>query len=84
MLKPMKLNRVLAIAANAFFMVSGGVLMAAGPLDSSIAIEKEMNKAAISTQKTVDKLADNTADMAQTYQLKLQSIDSLKAYNASI
>ncbi len=84
MLKPMKLNRVLAIAVNAFFMVSGGILMAAGPLDSSIAIEKEMNKAAKSTQKTVDKLADETTDMAQTYQLKLQSIDSVKAYNASI
>ncbi|MCP4412377.1 MAG: DUF3450 domain-containing protein [Gammaproteobacteria bacterium] len=84
MLKPMKLNRVIAIAVNAFFMISGGVLMAAGPLDSSVSIEKEMNKSAASTQKTVDKLADNTIDMAQTYQLKLQSIDSLKAYNTSI
>jgi len=84
MLKPMKLNRVIAIAANTFLMISGGVLMAAGPLDSSIAIEKEMNKAAVSTQNTVDKLVDETSDMAQTYQLKLQSIDSLKSYNASI
>jgi len=84
MLKPMKRNKVLAIAANAFLMVWGGTLMAAGPLDSSMNIEKEMNKAAVSTQKTVDKLADQTADDAQTYQMTLQSIDSLKAYNASI
>ena len=84
MLKPMKRNKVLAIAANAFLIVWGGVLMAAGPLDSSMNIEKEMDKAAASTQKTVDKLADQTADDAQTYQMTLQSIDSLKAYNASI
>ncbi|MCP3674820.1 MAG: DUF3450 domain-containing protein [Gammaproteobacteria bacterium] len=84
MLKPMKLNKVLAIAVNAFLIVCGGVLMAAGPLDSSMNIEKEMDKAAASTQKTVDKLADQTADDAQTYQMTLQSIDSLKAYNASI
>ena len=84
MLKPMKRNKVLAIAANAFLVVWGGVLMAAGPLDSSMTIEKEMDKAAVSTQKTVDKLADQTSDMAQTYQMTLQSIDSLKAYNASI
>lgn len=84
MLKPMKRNKVLAIAANAFLIVWGGALMAAGPLDSSMNIEKEMNKAAVSAQKTVDKLADQTADDAQTYQMTLQSIDSLKAYNASI
>ena len=84
MLKPMKRNKVLAIAANAFLIVWGGVLMAAGPLDSSMNIEKEMDKAAVSTQKTVDKLADQTADDSQTYQMTLQSIDSLKAYNASI
>ena len=44
MLKPMKRNKVLAIAANAFLIVWGGVLMAAGPLDSSMNIEKEMDK----------------------------------------
>ena len=84
MLKPNKLNKVLAITINAFLMVWGGVLMAAGPLESSMTIEKELDKAALSTQKSVDKLADQTSDMAQTYQVTLQSIDSLVAYNASI
>ena len=77
-------NKVLAITANAFLVVYSGVLMAAGPLDSSMTIENEMNIAAVSTQKTIDKLNDETLDMAQTYQMTLQSIDSLKAYNASI
>jgi hypothetical protein len=84
MLKPMKKNKVLALVANAFLVVWGGTLMAAGPLDASVTIEKAMNKNSATTQKRVDKLADQTSDMAQTYQLTLQSIDSLKAYNSSI
>ena len=84
MLKPMKRNKLIAFTASVFLMVWGGVLMAAGPLDSSIAIEREMDKAAVATQAAVDKLSDQTTDLAQTYQVTLQSIDSLKAYNASI
>ena len=84
MIKPMKINRVFANAASAFLIVWGGTLMAAGPLDKSITIEKEMNKASMSTQSKIDTLADQTTDMSQTYQVTLQSIDSLKAYNASI
>jgi len=84
MLKPMKINKVLAIISNAFLIVWCGSLMAASPLESSIAIEKTMNKDSVKTQKRVDQLADQASDMAQTYQLTLQSIDSLKAYNSSI
>ncbi len=84
MLKPMKKNKVLALVANAFLIVWGGTLMAASPLDASVTIEKAMNKDSVKTQKRVDQLADQTSDMAQTYQLTLQSIDSLKAYNSSL
>jgi hypothetical protein len=84
MLKPMKKNKVLALVANAFLVVWGGTLMAAVPLDTSITIEKALNKDSAKTQVRVDQLADQTSDMAQTYQLTLQSIDSLKAYNSSI
>ncbi|MFT5519924.1 MAG: hypothetical protein ACI9IA_000511 [Enterobacterales bacterium] len=84
MLKPMKRNKVLALASSAFLIVWGGTLMAAGPLDASTTIEKAMNKNSVTTQTRVDQLADQTSDMSQTYQLTLQSIDSLKAYNSSI
>ena len=84
MLKPMKRNKVLAFIANAFLMASSVNLMAAGPLDTSMDIEKEMDKAAQSTQRQVDQLADQTLDMAQDYQLTLQSIDATKAYNDSL
>jgi len=80
----MKINKVISYNISAFLILCSGTLMAASPLESSMKIEKAMDKAAVATQKTVDKLADQTADMAQTYQVALQSIDSLKAYNASI
>jgi hypothetical protein len=84
MLKPMKRNKVLAIFANAFLIASSMQLMAAGPLDTSMQIEKEMDKAAQATQKQVDTLADQTLDMASDYQLTLQSIDATRAYNDSL
>jgi len=84
MSKPMKRNNLITCAASAFLLLGSGSLMAAGPLDAAIELEKEMNKASKATQKTVDSLADQTNDMAQTYQLTLQSIDSIKRYNTSI
>ncbi len=80
----MKINKVIATTASTFLILCCGTLMASNPLESSMKIEKEMDKAAVSTQNSVDKLADQTADMAQTYQVTLQSIDSSKAYNSSI
>lgn len=84
MSKPMKRKLLFTCFASAFLMLGVGTVVSAGPLETSIAIEKEMNKASKATQKTVDSLADETIDMAQTYQLTLQSIDSIKRYNASI
>ena len=84
MSKPMKRNNLITCAASAFLLLGSSAVMAAGQLDAAIALEKEMNKASKATQKTVDGLADSTNDMAQTYQLTLQSIDSIKRYNKSI
>jgi len=80
----MKRKNIFTCIASAFLLIGAGASVTAGPLDSSIAIEKQMNKASMATQKTVDKLADDTSDMSQTYQLTLQSIDSIKRYNKSI
>lgn len=83
MSKPIKLKTMFTCLAGAV-LVAGSASSLAGPLETSIAIEQEMNKASQATQKTVDNLADQTLDMAQTYQLTLQSIDSIKRYNKSI
>ncbi|MEL0067107.1 MAG: DUF3450 domain-containing protein [Gammaproteobacteria bacterium] len=83
MSKPKTLKPIFACLTGAV-LVFGAVSSLAGPLETSIAIEQEMNKASQATQRTVDTLADQTLDMAQTYQLTLQSIDSIKRYNRSI
>lgn len=83
MSKPKTLKPIFACLTGAI-LVFGAASSLAGPLETSIAIEQEMNKASQATQRTVDTLADQTLDMAQTYQLTLQSIDSIKRYNRSI
>ena len=83
MSKPKTLKPIFACLTGAV-LVFGAASSLAGPLETSIAIEQEMNKASQATQRTVDTLADQTLDMAQTYQLTLQSIDSIKRYNRSI
>lgn len=83
MSKPIKLKTMFTCLAGAVLVV-GSASALAGPLETSIAIEQEMNKASQAAQKTVDNLADQTIDMSQTYQLTLQSIDSIKRYNKSI
>ena len=83
MSKPKTLKPIFACLTGAV-LVFGAASSLAGPLETSIAIEQEMNKASQATQRTVDTLEDQTLDMAQTYQLTLQSIDSIKRYNRSI
>jgi len=83
MSKPKTLKPIFACLTGAV-LVFGAASSLAGPLETSIAIEQEMNKASQATQRTVDTLADQTLDMSQTYQLTLQSIDSIKRYNRSI
>ena len=84
MSKPINLKTMFTCLASTVLAAGVTVNTVAGPLETSIAIEQEMNKASQATQKTVDGLADQTLDMAQTYQLTLQSIDSIKRYNRSI
>ncbi len=84
MSKPINLKTMFTCLASAVLATGVAANAYAGPLETSIAIEQEMNKASQATQKTVDTLADQTLDMAQTYQITLQSIDSIKRYNRSI
>lgn len=56
----------------------------AGPFDTSLTIEKSIDRAAASSQTKIDKLAEDTTDMAFDYRSTLQTVDSLKVYNASL
>lgn len=72
-----------AFVAGATSIMSGA-LLAAGPLDASISLEKQISRAAAESQKTVDSLAEQKIDLAIEYKAALQRIDSLKAYNAQV
>ncbi len=70
---------VALIATTSIFLV--GTANAADPLEESIKIEKNITRAAASTQKSVDKLADTTRDMSADYKLTMQRVDNLRSYN---
>jgi len=72
-----------ALVAGASSIMSGA-LLAAGPLDASLNLEKQISRAAAESQKTIDTLAEQKADLAAEYKAALQRIDSLKAYNAQV
>ncbi len=72
-----------AFVAGASSIMSGA-LLAAGPLDASLSLEKQISRAAAESQKTIDTLAEQKADMSSEYKAALQRIDSLKAYNAQL
>ncbi len=68
-----------ALTLGALFMA--GNAFAAGPYDSSIAIEKQINKDTKKAQKQVDRFAEQAVDLNGEYKSTLQIIDSLRIYN---
>lgn len=73
------LLRASALTLGALFMA--GNAFAAGPYDSSVAIEKQINKDTKKAQKRVDRFAEQATDLNAEYKSTLQLIDSLRIYN---
>lgn len=61
-----------------------GSSFAAGQFESSMNIEKRIDRAAASTQTTVNKLAEEATDLSLEYRNTLQRVDSLRIYNAQL
>ncbi|MFT6732489.1 MAG: hypothetical protein ACJAS9_000669 [Polaribacter sp.] len=77
-------NKINLIKASAFSLVAlfmAGNAAIAGPFESSVAIEKQINKDAVKVQGKVDRFADQTLDLNSEYKATLQLIDSLRIYN---
>jgi len=72
------LLRASAVTLAALFMAGNAF---AGPYDSSVAIEKQINKDTIKAQKRVDRFAEQAVDLNAEYKSTLQLIDSLRIYN---
>jgi len=56
----------------------------AGSLDQTLELIMQRNRKAAKSQKKIDKLSDNTADLLTQYRTVLQQIESVKAYNAQV
>ncbi len=58
-----------------------GAQLQAGELDKPLATQLRSDRSAATSQKKIDKMADQTADALQTYRAALQRAESLKVYN---
>ncbi len=67
-----------ALTLGALFMAGNAL---AGPYDTSVSIEKKINKDTKAAQKRVDRFADQAVDLNAEYKSTLQLIDSLRIYN---
>ncbi len=81
---PMRFQTRWVVAATAAASLVSGAALASGALDASLALQKQITRAAADSQKTIDNLAEQKADMAGEYKSLLQRIDSLKVYNAQL
>lgn len=63
---------------------SGSQTAQAGSLAKTLELIMQRNKKAAKSQKKIDKLSDNTADLLTQYRTVLQQIESVKAYNAQV
>lgn len=84
MVKLKPTTKTVAAAMVVAAAMTAPVANAAGPFESSLQIEKRIDKAAAESQKKIDNLADQTAQMAAEYKLALAQVDSLKAYNRQL
>ncbi len=73
---------VLALAAA--FAAAGAAFAQTQALDSAIQTNSEGNSGSLASQKRVDKIADETEDMASSYRASLEQIESLRIYNAQL
>ncbi|NVJ59649.1 MAG: DUF3450 domain-containing protein [Gammaproteobacteria bacterium] len=56
----------------------------AGTLEPSVKVETRIDKAAVTTQKQIDRLAEQTMDLNSEYKTALTRIEQFKAYNARL
>lgn len=71
-----------AVALMATAVLGGTAI--AGPFESSVKVEKRIDKAAASSQVKIDKLAEQAQDAALEYRNTLSRVDSLETFNKQL
>ncbi len=83
----MYMNKTLTLKKTAVAVITSAILSGAalaGPFESSVTVEKRIDKAAASSQTKIDKLAEQAADAAFEYRNTLSRVDSLETFNAQL
>lgn len=80
MLKRNKTNMMRAACLTLVALLSAGNLMA-NSLDKSVVLEKELAAESATSQKKVDRFAEEALDMAADYKITLRVIEQLQIYN---
>lgn len=83
----MYMKKTLTLKKTALAVISSAILSGAaiaGPFESSVTVEKRIDKAASSSQTKIDKLAEQASDAAFEYRNTLSRVDSLETFNAQL
>lgn len=75
------LPTVVLVSSLASFAISGAPARAANPVDSSIQLQTETDRASLKSQKRVDQLSDRTRELLHEYRQATRELQSLRAYN---
>ncbi len=83
----MYMKKILTLNKTALAVITGAFLggtAVAGPFESSVSVEKRIDKAAVGSQAKVDRLAEQAADAAFEYRNTLSRVDSLETFNTQL
>lgn len=83
----MYMKKTLILKKTALAVITGAILggtAVAGPFESSVTVEKRIDKAASNSQARIDKLAEQASDAAFEYRNTLSRVDSLETFNTQL
>lgn len=81
------MKKTLILKKTALAVITSAILggtAVAGPFESSVTVEKRIDKAATSSQSKINKLAEQAADAAFEYRNTLSRVDSLETFNTQL
>ena len=83
----MYMKKTLILKKTALAVITSAILggtAVAGPFESSVTVEKRIDKAAASSQTKINTLADQAADAAFEYRNTLGRVDTLETFNTQL
>ncbi len=83
----MYMKKTVILKKTALAVITSAILggtAVAGPFESSVTVEKRIDKAAASSQKKINTLAEQAADAAFEYRNTLGRVDTLETFNTQL